>query len=557
MPQDAFTLKYVTEELNGLFIGGKISKINQPGKDLLSLLIYTRRGTVKLDMDFSAKFCRISAGEDGENLNPENAPNFCMLLRKHLANAEILSVEQIGFERVIKFSFRCFSEFSVTDMQLYAEIMGKYSNAILVKDSAIVGALKSASLENSAKRIILTGAKYRLPERQEKCDPTDLTALKTLFAQKPNCDAAEFISGNVAGIAYVTAENIAAKFGEGVTAEELYGYVNDKNYSPCVIYRGGVISDFGARLCEGASPRESILKAQAEFYGRAVGEKKFADEKRKLHSALSSALKKAEKQLAQIYEKLEECKKADELKLKGELITANIYAIERGAAKFNAVNYYEENSPQITIDLDPTLTPSQNAQKYFKKYSKLKRTAQVLAVRKEETERKLDYLKSIESNLTLAESTEDFTETRQELISLSLLPPELKRKGAKPKKETPFRTYSCGGFKIVCGRNNAQNDRLTKSLSPADIWLHVKGYHSSHTGIITGGKTPADEVIKFAAEVCAYYSEARQKGKTPVDFTLKKFVKKPNGANPGFAVYTDFKTILVAPDAHTENRYDE
>lgn len=559
MPQDAFTLRYVVRELEALFTGGKISKINQPEKDLLSLLIYTRSGTVKLDIDLSAKYCRVSAGESFDLPNPKVAPNFCMLLRKHLQNAEITAVKQVGFERVIYFDFKCFSEFEIADMRLYLEIMGKYSNAVLTKDGIIVGALKTASLETGARRVTLGGAKYLLPEKQDKADPTDLNALNLLFENRTG-DLAKFIADRVAGIAYVTADDIAALYGENATAEQVYSYINDPEYTPCVLYRGGEAIDFKARATEGAKERENLLKAQAEFYTYAVNKKLFADKKRRLVSALSSAEKKVEKRLAGIYEKLTECEKCEDVKLRGELITANIYALERGMSAFEAVNYYDENCGKITVELDARLTPAQNAQKYYKKYAKLKRTAQNLTAQKSESEQRLAYLKSISGNLNAAENLCDLAETEEELISLSLIPApktDGKKKNKNAASESPFRKFIYGGFTVICGRNNLQNDRLTKGLAPADIWLHAKTFHSSHVGILTDGKSAEDSVIKFAAEVCAYYSEAREKDKVPVDFTLKKYVKKPNGAHTGFAVYTDFKTVLVAPNAHTEDRCDE
>ncbi len=560
MPQDAFTLRYVCKELDGLFVGGKISKINQPEKDLLSLLIYTHRGTVKLDIDLSAKYCRVSAGEKHDTPNPKTAPNFCMLLRKHLQNAEITAVKQVGFERVLYFDFKCFSEFEVTDMRLYLEIMGKYSNAVLVKDGTISGALKTASLETGARRVMMSGAKYALPEKQDKCDPAALAALKATFENKCG-DAAKFIADNVLGIAFVTAVDIVNEYGENVTAEQVYSYVNSPDFSPCIVYRDGVAVDFKARLCGGAKPYKTILEAQADFYTKAVTEKRFTDKKRRLLSAVNSAEKKVEKRLAQTFEKLSECDKADEIKLKGELITANIYAVERGLSVFETVNYYDENGGTIRIDLDPRLTPSQNAQKYFKRYQKLKRTALNLTAQKSESDERLAYLKTISENLNLAEDLDDLTETEQELISISLLPaPKAdgnKKGGKKGVENSPFRKYICGGYTVLCGRNNAQNDRLTKGLAPTDLWLHVKTFHSSHVAVLCEGSEVSDEVIKFAAEVCAYYSEARGKDKVAVDYALKKYVKKPNGANAGFVVYTDFKTILVAPNAHTEAKCDE
>lgn len=560
MPQDAFTLQYVTRELEELFVGGKISKINQPEKDLLSLLIYTRCGTVKLDIGLSAKYCRVSAGEKGDAPNPKIAPNFCMLLRKHLQNAEITAIKQVGFERVLYFDFKCFSEFEVTDMRLYLEIMGKYSNAVLVKGGIICGALKTASLETGARRVMMSGAKYVLPEKQEKCDPTDLSSLKKAFENICG-EPAKFIADSVAGIAYTTAADIVTFYGGRVTAEQVFKYVNSPICQPCIVYDGDRPIDFKARFTEGAKPYKTLLGAQADYYFLQVSEKKFADKKRKLLSAVNSAEKKAEKRLAMSLEKLSECEKCGDIKMKGELITANIYAVERGMRSFEAVNYYDEKGGKISIELDPRLTPSQNAQKYFKRYQKLKRTAKTVTAQKRESEERLSYLKTIAQNIGLAENCDDLNETEEELISLSLLPAPKdtkgKKGGKKPENLSPFRKYFYDGFTVLCGRNNAQNDRLTRGLNANDLWLHVKTFHSSHVAVLCDWKEPTDGVIKFAAEICAHYSEAREKGKVAVDYALKKYVKKPNGANAGFVIYTDFKTINVAPNAHAEDRCDE
>ena len=563
MPQDAFTLRQLNSELSSLLVGGKISRINQPEKERLSLLIYTHCGTVKLDIDLSAKFCRISVNEKRTDENPKNAPNFCMLLRKHLQNAQITAVRQVGFERVIYFDLLCFSEFSSCEMRLYLEIMGKYSNAVLTKDGTIVGALKTTSLEN-AKRVTFTGAKYSLPEKQDTADPTSLKELEELFSSTfgegfITGEKAKFLSERVRGIAYVTAEEIVATLGGNLTAKGVYDYVCGGEISPCITYVNGEIADFKAKSCMGGKQAfPTLLQAQAAYYDHAVGLKKFSDNRRRLSSALESALKKAEKRLGQICDRLAECDKIEEVKLAGELITANIYAVQRGDTELKAVNYYDENCGEITIKLDPSLTPSLNAQRYYKKYAKLKRTLENLTVQKSETEQRISYLRTIAESIKYAEDEDDLQGIREELLSLSLIADTAPKKGKKIKAaEPPFRTYSFDGFTVVCGANNMQNDRLIKGLSESDLWLHTKTFHSSHVGILTEGKEATDEAIKCAAEVCAYYSAAREKDKVQVDYTLKKHVKRPNGSPLGFAVYTDFKTIIVAPNAHTEARHKD
>ena len=303
-------------------------------------------------------------------------------------------------------------------------------------------------------------------------------------------------------------------------------------------------------------PYPTLLEAQTAYYDYVCRKKAFDDKKRKIDSALRTAEKKCEKRLSIILTRLAECSDIEDVKLKGELITANLYAVERGSDKLKAVNYYDENMPEITIALDPRLTPAQNAQKYYKRYAKLKRTVAALDVQKKDTEEEKAYLASIRCAIDSADDITDFEEAETELVALGIIKPQ-ENNAKNRKKETPkapFRRYSCGGFTIIAGRNNVQNERLTRGLAENDVWLHTQRYHSSHVGIIAEGREVPDEVIKTAAEICAYYSEARGGTKVPVDYALKKYVKKPSGAKPGFVVYTDYKTALAEPDAHRELR---
>ncbi len=549
MPQDAYTLNRIAGELKETFVGGKISKITQPEKDTLSFIIYTKSGSVKLDVCASAKRCRISLG-GGDLPNPKNAPNFCMLLRKHLQNAEITNIEQVGFERIIRFDFDCFSEFTSAKMNLYCEIMGKYSNVILCENGVIVGAMKTTSLEENAKRITFGGAKYALPAPQDKVSPLDLNALKELFGGGQ--ENADFIFSKVAGIAYSTALEMENFYGGSVSAEQVYEYVTDDKEKPCVVFRDGKPADFKVRS-EEKDKKEyaSVLAAQAAYYDEVLSDERFADEKRKLISALDSARKKVAKGLAKNRSALAECDSAELIKLKAELITANIYAIERGMSRFEAVNYYDENAGKIKIDLDIKLTPAQNAQKYYKKYQKLKRTAAVLTERLKESEEKESYLNGIYSSITTADAPADLVEIREELITLGLIKADNDKK-RKEKPCSPFKKFKLDGCVILAGANNASNDRLTKSLAQNDLWLHAQKFHSAHVAVICPDGNPPESVILAAAEICAYYSEARDNAKVPVDYARKAHIKKPPKSPLGFAVYTDYKTIIVAPNAHTE-----
>ena len=551
MPQDAFTLQHVAAELKNVIVNGKISKINMPEKDELSLIIYTPKGSIKLEISTSAKNNRISLART-EKPNPQVAPNFCMLLRKHLQNALITDVKQIAFERVIAIELDCFSEFNQTHMTLYCEIMGKYSNMVLVEGGVIIGALKQTTLEENAKRLLFPGAKYTLPPPQGKADPTDINALELAFGGGAHDE--KFVCDNVEGIAYSTAAEMCAEYGGDVTAEQVYEYVNSAAIAPCIVYdESGKPYDFKVRTTQkNCKLTADLLSAQQEYYDYVYVQKTFDDAKRRLMSALHTATKKTEKRLEQINSKLLECRSADEVKLKGELITANIYRIERGMTSFEADDYYSEEPKKIKIELDRQLSPAQNAQRYYKKYAKMKRTTEILAVQKTGIEEQLDYLMSIDTHICAAECIDDLREILDELATDGLIKQVIQKGGKKKKidEAAPLREYEIDGFSVLAGRNNLQNDRLLKRLSPNDIWLHTNRYHSSHVGIVADGNTVPDKVIAKAAEICAYYSQARGRDKVTVDYTLRKYVKKPPKANSGFVIYTDYSNIIVSPDPH-------
>ncbi len=551
MPQDAFTIKYVAKELEQKLAGGKISKIVQPAKDVLTFIIYTENGSVKLEICLSAKGCRINLA-NSDLPAPKTALSFCMLLRKHLQNAKITAVKQIEGERIVYFDLECISEFELANMRFYVELMGKYSNAILVKDGVISGALKSTAIGESTKRILFTGAKYALPEPQDKIPPDDLPAIKTAFSNVCG-DRAKFISERIKGVSYATALDITETYGENVTAEQTANYLSGTVYAPCVTFSNGEETDFKVRSASPTQRRyESVLEAQTAYYAAITAKQEFAEKKRKLLTALASAVKKTEKRLAVIEQKLLDCRDMETVKLKGELITANIYAVEKGMGEFEAVNYYDEKGGKIKIALDKTLSPADNAQKYYKRYAKLKRTVESVSAQREETKAQLSYLNSINSHIYAGESLCDFEETEEELKALGLITAPQQKK--KTEKISPFREYDCCGYKIIAGRNNLQNDRLLKSVSQKDLWLHTQNYHSSHVVIITEGKSVPDEVLCVAAEICAYYSDGRNGNKVPVDYTKRASVKKPPKSNAGFVIYSEYKTILVTPDPHTQLR---
>ncbi len=544
MPQDAFTLRFVAKELNDALQGGKINRINQPDKEELSLLIYTGKRTLKLVLNVNASDCG-AYFSDEERENPLTAPNFCMLLRKHLQNAQILSVEQVAFERILAFRLFCHSDFSSCERVLYAEIMGKYSNLVLAENDRILGALKTTSLEESHRRVLLTGATYRLPNPQDKVSPLDLPALSALFEGNDD-PTGQFVFEHVAGLAPSTAQWLVDECIFDGFASYLHAAIFHHKPIPCVLERKGAPVDFYAYLVEGATRFDTLSEAQSYFYAKKRAKKKHEQLKRKLENAVKTARKKQEKRLSQILDKYQECEEMELNRIRGELITANLYRLERGMRGCELQNYYDEKGGTLKIPLDITLTPSQNAQRYYKKYQKQKRTLDALAPQERELRAELNYLERLFSAVQTAEEEEDLRAVEEEMLSAELLkaPPSRTK---KKKAEIPFRTFEREGFRILAGRNNLQNDRLVRASAPNDIWLHTQKYHSSHVVVQTEGKPLPDGVLLYAARLCARYSDGKAGSKIPVDYCQIKYVKKPSGAKAGFVIYTDYQTLLVDP----------
>ena len=545
MPQDTFTIRLISKELDSTLKGGKINKINQPEHEELAIIIYTGKRTVKLTINANASDCGVYFTEDDRE-NPLVAPNFCMLLRKHLLGAQILGVETPGFERILVLKFKCFTDFSSCERELRVEIMGKYSNIILTENGTVLGALKTTMLDENCKRAILPGAKYVLPSPQDKVNPSDKEALIALLPTPPEGDMARFLFQNVAGIAPCTAEQMLSSFRGGSFAEHVYNYIFSDEISPCVTEKDGNVTDFFARYVEGARRFETLSEAQSYYYNRKRNRKRFEGGKRKLVSAVTGVRKKYEKRLAQILDKQRECASCEENRIKGELLTANLYALSRGMKSCELVNYYDENGGKLKIALDESVSPSQNAQNYFKRYRKQKRTLEILEPQEKETKTELDYCLSLLAAANAAGSEEDVRSVEEELLAAGILKAP-KEKSRKKVVEIPFRSYEKDGWQIFAGRNNLQNDRLVRQSAPEDIWLHTQGSHSCHVVIKTDGKTVPDEVLVFAAGICARYSDAKGGSKVPVDYCALKHVKKPPKSKAGAVIYTDYKTLLVEP----------
>lgn len=571
MPQDAVTLKKLSLELNALLSGAKINKITQPSPDEVILWIYSENGNAKLSISASALFSHVGF-TSADRKNPAVAPGFCMLLRKHLINSSIKSAELLGSERIIKLSFNGKNDFlEPVEKQLYCEIMGKYSNVILCENNVIAGTMKPAQIDFSKDRTLLCGVKYALPKAQEKLDFNQKTQVLQYFSDFSGGNLADYVFNGIKGFSLAAAkEAVFRTFNKTdfeypleaekkLSPEQIYGgiskFLNGDKPTPCVVFSNERVPldyFFTDYITVGGEKRffECLSDAE-EFY---FDQKRAAVEQKelfnKLNSAVNSALKKERKRLQTILDKEIECENGEKYRICGELITANIYKIKRGDKILIAQNYYDDNA-EIKIALDETVSPNANAQKYFKKYTKVKNTLKAILPQKQQTEAEIDYLSSVLSEISSAQNLSDLIDVEDELKQNGII--KTQSGNSKIKKadlKINYRLFQYNGYKIRAGKNNIQNDKLTFSSKPSDIWLHAKNYHSAHVVIENIGGHVPDEIILMAAEICAFYSEAKGGGKVEIDYCQKKYVKKPPQAKSGAVIYTDFKTVLVTPSSH-------
>lgn len=554
MPQDAFTLYHTAKELNVLLENAKVNRVVQPDKDDVYLAVYTKSGARTLVLSTNAEYCRVSFAEK-EKPKPQVAPSFCMLLRKHLLGAEISSVSLVGFERIVKINFRARNDFKdPVEKIMYCEIMGKYSNLILTENGKILGCLKNAPLDVATTRVTLSGARYELPKGQDKAEPNDLNSVKSRYNATYSGDIAKFLFENVKGLSFVTAQEIALRAGENADGERLAEIVGNFCFSPEIKpnvkgegkTRDAYVTEYKSIAGE-ALYFPTIAEATDAVFSVKETNKNFAAHVKRLSDKVNAQIKKLEKRLQGESEKLLASANYDELRVKGELITANLYRIKDGADKAVVENWYDDNKT-IEISLDKTISANKNAQRYFKKYAKEKRAIEIITPQKEETERELDYLYSVRHELSGCAVDEELKDIEEELITEGLLPAPKKKN--KQTAESACREYVIDGYAVKVGKNNVQNDRLLARAFKDDVWLHTKGFHSPFAIVETKGDEIPDRVICKAAEICAFYSDGGKGGKVRVDYTKRKNVKKPPKAKAGSVIYNDYKTVYVIPDGH-------
>lgn len=557
---DGLTLACSAVELRRL-IGGKIEKIQQPEKYELLFNVHSSLGNFKLLISASPENCRIQL-TDEKRVSPIDAPNFLMLLRKHLLNARITSVEQPNLDRIVLIGFDNLNELrDDTKYCLVCEIMGKHSNIILLdSEGNIIDSIRRVSAGMSSVRLILPHLKYEAPPAQEKRNPllaSNKDFAETIMAPRPEKALSSVfygLSSTIAGILIDSFDYDGFNHAEvGQKLKNFYsdlnkGIISDNTVTPCIAKINGtdVLLPFKPNASE-IKIFPSISAAADAFYRMRSENESIRRRTSSLEKIIANSIQRLERKIEKFSMSISDEAEIEKLRLYGELITASLYCIPP-RSKSAAVNNYYIDPPQMTlIPLDDTLSAADNAQSYFKKYRKAKAARDTAIIQQAEALGELEYLKGIESDLSQCLTDSDFDEIRNELMLEGYVKDQVKKRTKLPKAK-PHHFVSSDGIDIFVGKNNTQNDRLTfKESSPEDTWLHTKDIHGSHVIIRCPNEIP-DLTLLEAAKLAAYFSQARNSSAVPVDFTRRRFVKKPSGAKPGMVIYTNHRTIYVTPE---------
>ena len=577
MPLDALCLSGVVAELKPILTGAKIDKVHQPGRDEMILALRLGRGNGRLLLSASPNHPRLQMTELSRE-NPDAPPMFCMLLRKHLMGGRILSVEQPHLERIVELRLEVLDELGDRkERRLILEAMGRRANLVLVDDQGrIVDCLRRVDGDMSAQRQLLPGLFYRLPPAMEKADPTALDGGEWLrrVEQAPGESRVDHWLLDTFGgwsplvcreIAFRAGGRVDVTFDElgpqgrvrvGEAAGALLKTVRENNFTPTVISvekRPKDFTFFPAEQYEEAGEctvYPSFSALMDRFYEQRENQERIRQKGQDLIRSVTNARDRTARKLANQQRELEATQDRERLRQFGDIITSNLHAMERGMATLRAMDFYDPEGGEVEIKLDPLLTPQQNAAKYYKEYNKAKTAEEMLTIQLEKGRRELDYLNSVLENITLAEGERDLQEIRQELADTGYLRRQIKGKDkGRRLSPKPMEFRSTAGLRISVGKNNMQNDLLTcKQAFKSDIWFHTQKIHGSHVILWTGGAQPDLQSLNEAACLAAWFSQGRESGKVPVDYTPVKYVKKPAGARPGMVVYTTYETAWVTPD---------
>ena len=526
MPLDAVYISQLKNELSRDIVGMKIDRVRQPERDVVLLSLRGNGRTETLLICFGSGSARVCL-TDARYENPPQPPMFCMLLRKYLVGARIVDIEQPERERMLLFRLTAYDELGEpSQLTMAAELLGRNANLILADaEGRIIDAARRVDAEMSPLRQLLPGLIYRLPPQPE---PGRFSGLSPLIRREMEFRGLPDSMDSLEGIAMeptLLTEN---------------GVSKDFTFMPILQYGPGVESvTYGgwSELLEtffADRDRAEHLRARAKSMTKLV----------------RSAIGRTERKLSARIGEIGATEDRELDKRRGDLITANIWRMQPGQEELVTEDFYEEDTPEVTVPLDPRKSPQQNAAAYYKRYTKKKAAREHLTTLIEENSAEREYLGSIAEEIERARSQGDLEDIREELIRAGYLrPPKTSgKKTKKPKPMPPLKFTTSSGLEVLVGRNNLQNDELTfKTARRTDLWLHVLKLHGAHVILRCEDREPPEEDIYEAACLAAYYSEGAQGGRVPVDATLVRFVKKPRGAHPGKVVYTDQRTILAEP----------
>ncbi len=570
MPLDAVTVSALAKELSERLKGGRIDKVQQPERDMLLLSLRAKGENLRLVIAAGTGNARAGITR-GSFENPAEPPMFCMLMRKHLVGARILSVTQPEYERMLIFTLDTHDELGVqSEKKLAVELIGRSANAVLIgADGRIIDCMRRMDFAGDALRRMLPGMIYRLPPKQEKpvffaLDPEQRRALiasadKTVPVDKWLMDSFSALSPLICrelayrcNNDYVNLPDACDALCEAVAAGEL---------APWLISIDGKPKDFSFMAISQYGPAaqleryDSFSEMLDAFYTR----RDRAEQQRRRSHDLTKTVRtlrdRQQRKLAAQREELRRTEGREDIRHQAELVTANIYRLRRGDRSLECEDYYDPACPVVHIELDPLKTPQQNAAALYKEYNKLKAAEQHLTVLTREGERQLDYLNSVLDELERAETDRDLSDIRRELTETGYIRARKGGKAERVKPQSPMKFVSDDGLEILAGRSNAQNDELTLKLARrTDYWLHTQRVHGSHVIIRCEGEEPPPRTLEQAAGIAAYYSQARGAGKVQVDYTMVRNVRKPSGALPGKVIYTDHKTMLAESDGALAER---
>ncbi len=581
MPLDAVTLRAAVRELHGDLAGGRIEKVYQPDREEIVLAIRGKAGAKRLLISVSAAAPRMHLIAQTIE-NPASPPMFCMLLRKHIQGAKIVSVGQPSLERLAVIELDTADELGIPCKKyLNIELMGKYSNLILQgEDGRVIDAIRRVDGDISGKRQVLPGLFYRLPPAQEgKLDPLEVSgaglaaALRTEAGEK---GLDKWLLGHFLGLSPLLCRELAYRStGEtgkpvcqlsepereavGRVFADFTDFIREGRGKPYLLTRREEQTVFDFSCLPVTQYGDLIAVTQEESFSALLSayyEKKSRAERMNRRASdlirtVTNARDRAQRKLAAQRQELLETAQRERHKRLGDLITANLYQLEKGMNRVRAVDYFDEACPEVEIDLDVRLTPQQNAQRYYKLYNKAKTAEAVLTIQVAQGERDVDYLESVLASIGEAECEQDLSQLREELRQTGVLSNKQQRnQRQKPARSRPYEYRTSDGFAVFAGKNNLQNDLLTmKTAFKSDVWFHTQKIHGSHVILVADGREPTDEAMTEAAMIAAYHSKARGSTLVPVDYTPVRYVKKPSGAKPGFVIYHVYQTAYVTPDA--------